>query len=60
MLIVEVDGATHSTEQQISYDRRREAILSGLGYRFVRVGNVDIYENLEGVVETILSALTSV
>ena len=57
MLIVEVDGATHSTEEQISYDRRREAFLRGLGYRVVRVGNTEIYEYLEGVVETIFAAL---
>ncbi len=58
MLIVEVDGATHSTEEQISYDRRREAVLRELGYRVVRVGNMDVYENLEGVVETVFAALT--
>jgi very-short-patch-repair endonuclease len=58
MLIVEVDDATHSTEEQISYDRRRAAFLRKLGYRVVRVGNLDIYENLEGVVETIFAALT--
>src|SRR5580704_15878811 len=58
MLIVEVDDATHSTEEQISYDRRRAAFLRKLGYRVVRVGNMDIYENLESVVETIFAALT--
>jgi len=57
-LIVEVDGATHSTDEQISYDRRREAFLRKLGYRVVRVGNMDIYENLAGVVETIFAVLT--
>jgi len=60
MLIVEVDGATHSTEEQISYDRRRDAFLRQLGYRIVRVGNMDIYENLAGIVETIFAALTKV
>jgi very-short-patch-repair endonuclease len=55
---VEVDGATHSTDEQISYDRRREAFLRKLGYRVVRVGNMDIYENLAGVVETIFPVLT--
>jgi very-short-patch-repair endonuclease len=57
-LVVEVDGATHSAEEQISYDRQRETVLRKLGYRVVRVGNVDIYENLAGVVETIFAALT--
>ena len=56
-LVIEVDGATHASEDQVAYDLRRETVLIRLGYRVLRVGNLDIYENLDGVLETILAAL---
>jgi very-short-patch-repair endonuclease len=56
-LVVEVDGATHATPAQIEYDRTRTAVLELLGFHVLRVTNVDIYENLEGVIETIFAEL---
>ncbi|WP_424360100.1 endonuclease domain-containing protein [Methylocystis parvus] len=54
-LIVEVDGATHSSEEQIAYDRRRDQWFAANGYRVLRVANEDVYRNLGGVCETILA-----
>ena len=34
-LIVEVDGATHSEDREIAYDRRREVFLKADGYQTV-------------------------
>lgn len=56
-LIVEVDGATHSTDDEIAYDIRRESFLHETGFRIVRVTNEDIFANLDGVCETILAAV---
>jgi very-short-patch-repair endonuclease len=56
-LIVEIDGATHSTGDEIAADLRREAILREQGYRIIRVTNDDVFNNLDGVCETILLAL---
>ena len=56
-LLVEVDGATHGTDDEIARDARRTAFLVGDGYRVIRVQNIDVFENLEGVLETILCAL---
>ncbi len=56
-LVIEIDGATHTTEHELDGDSRREALLRRLGYRVVRAGNIEIYQNLDGVVETILAAL---
>ena len=56
-LIVEVDGATHASDDEIGYDRRREAYLRSSGYRVVRVVNDDVYHRLQDVLETILAAL---
>jgi very-short-patch-repair endonuclease len=57
-LVVEVDGATHTTEDELRHDERRENFLRARGYRVVRVVNDDVYRNLNGVVETILAAIT--
>ena len=56
-LIVEVDGATHSTPEQLSYDAERERVLSCAGYRILRVCNEDVYKRLPDVLTTVLVAL---
>ncbi len=52
-LIVEVDGATHSSDREIAHDERRDAVMKADGFVVVRVGNDDVFNNLEGVLETI-------
>ncbi len=56
-LIVEVDGATHSTEDELAYDARREKFLAGEGYRVLRVSNDEVFNNLDDLCETIFLAL---
>ena len=57
MLIVEVDGATHSTAEERSYDAARTAFLERRGWTVVRFWNDDVFRNEVGVVETILGYL---
>ena len=52
-LVVEVDGATHSSEVEIARDRRRDGILRENGNAVLRFNNIEVYENLDGVLETI-------
>jgi len=52
-LIVEVDGATHSTGAEIARDGERTHFLEAFGFQVVRVTNIDVYENLDGVLEMI-------
>jgi very-short-patch-repair endonuclease len=52
-LIVEVDGATHSTAAEITHDAERSRILEAFGFHIVRVSNIDVYENLGGVLDMI-------
>src|ERR1700753_3117296 len=54
-LVIEVDGATHSSDDELRRDSRRDAWFEANGYRVLRVQNVEVYENLEGVIETILA-----
>lgn len=56
-LIVEVDGATHGTAEEISRDMLRAADLERLGYCIVRVANADVRENIEGVLSGLLRVL---
>ena len=53
-LIVEVDGDTHD----VPTDARRDAHLTALGFRVVRVSNADVMTNIAGVLEFILDALS--
>ena len=53
-LIVELDGGQHSESPQ---DKQRDSELSALGYRVIRVWNNDVIENLEGVLQMLLSEL---
>jgi very-short-patch-repair endonuclease len=59
-LVVEVDGATHSTGHELSHDAERTRVLESFGFHIIRVTNADVYENLEGVQETIAAALGSI
>ena len=52
-LDVELDGATHGTDDEIGRDERRDAYLRSRGFKVLRFSNVDIYKNLEGVLECI-------
>jgi very-short-patch-repair endonuclease len=52
-LIVEVDGATHGSSSEVGRDAERTRILESLGFHVVRVTNVDVYENIDGVLEMI-------
>jgi very-short-patch-repair endonuclease len=56
-LIIEVDGVTHSTRSEIERDKARSAVLEGCGFHIVRVSNIDVYDNIEGVLEMIESTL---
>lgn len=48
-LIIEVDGATHSTPDELAYDAQRTKYLESEGWTVIRVTNTDIYENIDGV-----------
>ena len=57
-MIVEVDGATHSTDKEIARDRTRSASFAAQGFDILRLTNEDVYSNLDGVLETIRVRLT--
>jgi very-short-patch-repair endonuclease len=56
-LIVEVDGVTHGEDHQVAHDARRTRYLESQGYRVLRVWNIEVFTNLDGVLTAILMAL---
>ncbi|MFL5216924.1 MAG: endonuclease domain-containing protein [Microvirga sp.] len=56
-LIVEVDGATHSTDEELAQDARRTEFLEAKGYTVLRVLNTEVVNELDGVLERIFLAL---
>ena len=59
-LIIEVDGGTHSTDQERARDGKRTHELEQLGFQVIRLTNADVYENLDGVLTTILHELGTI
>ena len=56
-LIIEVDGASHETEDQAEKDRIRDAVFAQEGFRTVRFDNATIRDNLGDVVEFVRQTL---
>lgn len=54
-LVIEVDGATHGSDEELAHDCRRDAYLRANGWRVLRVLNMDVYNDVHWVVELILS-----
>lgn len=53
-MVIEIDGATHSTEKEIKYDEMRQRFLEEQGLIVKRYSNSDIKENLLEVLNDIL------
>ena len=52
-LIVEIDGESHDP----AYDDRRDRYLARHGFQVLRFSNLDVRDNMEGVLTVVLSAL---
>lgn len=54
-LIIEIDGDSHAETE--GYDKKREQYFYSLGYRTVRYTNRDIFNNIEGVFEDLITKI---
>jgi very-short-patch-repair endonuclease len=50
-LVVEVDGATHCSDEERRHDARRETFLRSRSWQIIRVTNDDVYRSLDAVLE---------
>jgi very-short-patch-repair endonuclease len=56
-LVIEVDGATHSSDTEVAHDAARTKYLGQRGWRVFRLANDEIYKNLDDVLAAIASLL---
>ena len=56
-LVIEIDGDSHFSPEAIEKDEQRDAYMRGLGLKIIRVTNIDVMNNLEGVYDVIKKAI---
>jgi len=56
-LIIELDGSQHLSEEGMKKDRARDQFLNRLGFKVVRFLSVDVFSNIDGIVEEIYEQL---
>ncbi|MDR1338096.1 MAG: tRNA preQ1(34) S-adenosylmethionine ribosyltransferase-isomerase QueA [Rickettsiales bacterium] len=52
-LVIELDGGGQLENTQIAHDAERDKFLSDSGYRIIRFWNVQVYKNMQMVLDTI-------
>lgn len=50
-LVIEVDGASHFSEQGLAYNEQRTRILEGYGLKVIRLTNTQVLHEFEAVCE---------
>jgi very-short-patch-repair endonuclease len=58
-VVIEIDGGQHGMPEAAQADRERDAFLRSQRFSVLRYWNTDIDENLQGVMESILSVLNT-
>jgi very-short-patch-repair endonuclease len=56
-LIIEADGHFHLADAGLARDQKRDASLSGAGFRVLHLTTADVADAIEGCVEKVLIAL---
>ena len=56
-LVIEIDGVTHETPEDLTHDAARTTYLEREGYRVIRFKNEDIFGDLGPVLEAIMRNL---
>lgn len=57
-MIIEVDGGQHGLDRYLKRDATRDRDLQMAGYRILRFWNNEVDRQIDGVVKTILTALS--
>ncbi|TKJ42460.1 hypothetical protein CEE37_01900 [candidate division LCP-89 bacterium B3_LCP] len=56
-IIIELDGEQHFTPQGKIKDRKRDSYLNELGFQVLRFSNLEVMNNIEGVLQVIWNHL---
>lgn len=55
-LAIEIDGATHGTDEERAYDARRSEFLEDKGWTIIRFWNDEVYDHMDSVLDGIWQA----
>lgn len=58
-IAIEVDGHSHKGAKARQLDAKRDAILSGMGWRIIRVQNEQVMKSLPAVIERVMELVKS-
>ena len=58
-LVIEIDGSIHLTKEQNRYDKERDEIIAGFGFKILRFTNKQVFNEIEFVLEEIKKVLSS-
>jgi len=56
-LVIELDGGQHNADEYRARDAKRTRLLTNEGYRTLRFWNNAVFDDLDGVADTILAEL---
>ena len=56
-LVIEIDGSQHYSGDGREYDESREEYMSSLSIKTIRFSNLDVLQNIEGVLSEIAKEL---
>ena len=54
-IIIELDGGQHAAPENKEKDYTRDIVLTNMGYTVIRIWNNDIFNNINGVLDYILT-----
>ncbi len=56
-LVIELDGSQHATEAGFARDAVRTAFLEAQGYQVLRFWNGDVFDDIDGLLDTIFAVV---
>lgn len=56
-VVIEVDGGQHYTGKENEADKKRDDFMNSVGLDVLRFSNIEVLQNIEGVVDHILEYL---
>jgi len=59
-IVLEVDGMQHGFALEAAKDAVRDAFLENVGFTVLRFANGEVWENIDGVIETVFSHRSAV
>ncbi|QQS31068.1 MAG: DUF559 domain-containing protein [Sphingobacteriales bacterium] len=57
-VVIEIDGASHFSEEAMQYDAERDRQMKVLGLKVIRIADKDVRKNMAGVLEELAHFLT--